>query len=168
MKSVATVNISKDLHGKISQILPVKPCNLGKQELNPYPAKEAQHPFLARKDFVSQPFILNRIKSQVKDARSKLSFTIVLERSAIKMPHFGAAGHNLSGLMTGIDPPQTLFRQMTTSFYRHLNLAFSLISIIFYSLNETVLETADPEKTASGSRNGEVQEEMILRFWNLI
>jgi hypothetical protein len=135
VKGVATVNIFKSLHGESAQIVPVKPCNLGEQELNPYPAEEAQHSLLIPEDFVSQVIILNRFKSQGHDSRSKLSFTVVLHCAAMKVTHFIAAGYNLSRFFTDIDPQQTIFRQVTTSFCRHLNLAFSLILIILYSLN---------------------------------
>jgi hypothetical protein len=133
VEGLAALKISKYSQGKSAQIFSPEPGNFSEQELNPYATEETQHPFSAGKDFISQVFILKRLKRRGLDLSTKLSFAVILKGSAIKIRHVMATRYNSPGPLTGFDPFQTPLRQATTSLRPISFLLFRLIRLSFHN-----------------------------------
>jgi hypothetical protein len=89
--------------GKGFQLVFVNPGHFDKQELDPDPAKEAYHAFIADENLLAQLVVTDRFGRKAHNTASQLTFPKTLQAFPVQLINFAGLGNNAKSLVAGLD-----------------------------------------------------------------
>ena len=103
MQKLVFRGFHKSFLGEIFQLVFLKPGHFDQQELNPYPAQEADHVFVADKNFLAKLLVANRFGGKAHDAASQLPLPKALDCFTVQLIHFVRLGNDSESRVTSFD-----------------------------------------------------------------
>ena len=88
---------------EIFELVLLDPRHFDQQELNPYPAQEADHVVVADKNLMAEPLVANRFGSKVHYAASQVSLPKTLDCLTVQLIYFARLGNDSGSRFTSFD-----------------------------------------------------------------
>ena len=89
--------------GEGFQLALINPGHFDQQELDPYPAKEADHAFIADENLLAQLIVVEHLGGKAHNHASQLSFPETLYTFAVEQINFACLGDNAKSLVASLD-----------------------------------------------------------------
>jgi len=103
MQKLVFCGFPESFVGELFELVFLKPGHFDQQELNPYPAQEADHVFIADKNLPAKLLVANRFGSKTHDAASQLPLPKALNCLMVQLIHFARLGNDSKSRVTSFE-----------------------------------------------------------------